>query len=151
MPTIRSILVPSDFSTEGDVAFAHALRLALAFRCDLDLFHVEPENDQADGHWAPRVLDTLVRWERLPMGADVGDLRRIGLGVTRRMAAGAPAEEAILQEMARSHADLVVASTEGRRDYLDVLRGSTVERLAEHLAVPLLVVAADWGASDAWG
>ena len=35
-PAIRNILLPTDFSTESDIAFAHALRLTLALRAELD-------------------------------------------------------------------------------------------------------------------
>lgn len=38
--TIRAIAHPTDFSPQGQLAFAHALRLAMLHRCPLDLLHV---------------------------------------------------------------------------------------------------------------
>ncbi len=41
-------------------------------------------------------------------------------------------------------ADLVVVVSEGRQNFLDTLRGSTVERLLDRARVPVLVVPAGW-------
>ncbi len=39
-----------------------------------------------------------------------------------------------------SDADLIVMSTDGHRDFLDVLRGNTTERVLHHSPCPLLAV-----------
>ncbi len=113
-PRIRSILVPTDFSDASVEAFSHALKIALRFGASLDVFHVEPKNDTSDWHWAPGVVETLVRWGDLPAGATDADLAKRGVTARRTMASGVAAEPAILQELAASRADLVVLSTHGR-------------------------------------
>jgi nucleotide-binding universal stress UspA family protein len=113
-PKIRSILVPTDFSDASVVAFSHALRLSIALRAELDVFHVEPKNDTADWHWAPGVIETLIRWGDLPAGATAADLAELGVRARRTMVSGISPDQAIFQEMASSHADLVVLSTHGR-------------------------------------
>jgi len=113
-PRIRSILVPTDFSDASVNAFAHALKLSMRFGADLDVFHVEPKNDTSDWHWAPGVIETLVKWGDLPEGATEADLAARGVKARRSMVSGVAPEPAILQEMASAHADLVVLSTHGR-------------------------------------
>ena len=40
--TIHRIFHPTDFSQDSQVAFAHALKLALVFRAELTIMHVDP-------------------------------------------------------------------------------------------------------------
>ena len=42
---------PSDFSPASEVAFAHALKIALQAKAKLDLMHVEPELDAEKPYW----------------------------------------------------------------------------------------------------
>lgn len=139
-PRIRSILVPTDFSDASVVAFAHALRLALAFKAQLDVFHVEPKNDTTDWHWAPSVLETLIRWGELPAGATIADLERLGVHARRSIVSGLSAEQAIFQEIASSHADLVVLSTHGRSGLEGWLQPSVALPVAVEGAIPVLVL-----------
>jgi nucleotide-binding universal stress UspA family protein len=148
-------------------------KLAVALRAELDIFHVEPHNDQSDWHWAPSVLGTLKRWGTLPAGATDAEaaadthtdlvvmathgragrcaraLARVARGHRARDHAAhrrAPAvvERIVVTTLDRD-ADLIVPVTEGRRGFLDAVRGSTVERLLEQRRIPLLVVPRqDW-------
>lgn len=139
---IRSILVPTDFSDDSAVAFAHGLRLALAFGAELDVFHVEPKNDQSDWHWAPSVIETLVRWGVLAPGAGPEELERRGIRARRSVAAGLHADEAILREMAASHADLVVMATHGRSGLERWVQPSVATPVAVKGAAPVLMIPA---------
>jgi len=140
IPPIRNILVPTDFSEESAHAFAHALRLAMAFKAELDIFHVEPKNDQADWHWAPSVLKTLIAWKYLPAGATEADVEALGIHVRQSTGAGLKAEDAILQEMANSHADLVVMATHGRSGIARWIQPSVTAPIAVRGAVPVLLL-----------
>jgi nucleotide-binding universal stress UspA family protein len=137
---IRSILLPTDFSDEALVAFAHALRLALRFKANLDILHVEPHNDQADWHWAPSVLETLRRWNAIPSDATPAALARIGISARRSVAAGIGAEEAILREMAAARADLIVMARHGRSGLDRWLQPSVATPVAVAGAVPVLLI-----------
>jgi len=55
---VESIFHPSDFSEASEVAFAHALKIALAARAKLTLLHVET-SPSADWQDFPGVRDTL--------------------------------------------------------------------------------------------
>ncbi len=138
--TIRSILVPTDFSDAADIAFVHALRLAIALKAELEIFHVEPRNDTADWHWAPSVINTLVRWGFLPSGAGPADVSALGIRARHAMATGSSPEHAIRAELAASHADLVVVATHGRSGLARWLQPSVAMPVAVRGAVPVLVI-----------
>lgn len=77
------------------------------------------------------------------------DLLRVPPGWTLHhwMTPGSPEEQ--IEATAKSwDADLVVMVTEGRRNFLDTVRGSTVERLLNRLRCPVLIVPAEWGSTD---
>jgi len=81
---IRSIFHPSDFSEESHVAFAYALKLALAVRGHLTILHNGKTLD--DSSWAagfPRVRRTLEAWKLLPEGSVPEDIARLGLDVRK--------------------------------------------------------------------
>ena len=75
-PLIR-IVHPTDFSRSSRLAFAHALKLALQSKADLELVHVKRHKigDEKDVQWSdfPGVRATLARWKVLPPNAKPGD------------------------------------------------------------------------------
>ena len=79
-----AIAHPTDFSEASAEAFAHALRLALEFRCRLDLLHVR----SGDREWSsfPHVRETLARWELLPADVDHAQVQE-KLGIDTRLLA----------------------------------------------------------------
>ena len=56
---VSSIAHPTDLSPQGVVAFEHALSLALANRCRLDVLHVDEPRGAADWSDFPQVRRTL--------------------------------------------------------------------------------------------
>ncbi len=140
MPAIRSILLPTDFSMEADAAFAHGLRLAVALGAELDIFHAEPKNDQADWRWAPSVADTLVRWGQLRRGASEADVEALGIRARRTQIVGQAADAAVLAEMSESHADLIVMASHGRSGIWRWIQPSVIAPVLRHAPVPVLVI-----------
>lgn len=141
-PTIRNILVPTDFSSSSDAAFAHALRLTLALKADLDVLHVEPKNDRADWRWAPHVVETLARWHFVPEGAGQAEVEALGIHARQTLATGQAADVAILREIAESHADLLVLATHGRAGLQRLLQPSVTEAVMRLRPVPILLLPA---------
>jgi len=79
-PLIR-IIHPSDFSKGSLIAFAHALKLALLSKAELEIVHVQahqPGNAQ-DVHWSdfPGVPATLSRWNLVSLEAKIEDVEKI--------------------------------------------------------------------------
>lgn len=140
LAAIRSILIPTDFSDEARIAFAHALRLAVALKAELDILHAEPENDQPDWEWGPHVRDTLIRWGYLPEGAPVEALEGLGIRVRKSLIVGKSPDQAIIEEVVNSHADLVVLATHGRSGVRRWLEPSVTTPVALKGAVPVLFI-----------
>ena len=141
--TLKRILAPVDFSDAGRAALASAQSLAQHFNATLTLFHVlEPVSDDPDivAHWADfpeqrrawaqRELDVLAASLQAPVsGAEVVEGRAYD-EILRRLAIG-------------QHDAVVMGRTSGQRGFIQGLLGSTVERVARHTPVPILVVNSD--------
>lgn len=66
---IRRIVHPTDLSHGSEVAFTHALKLAVGLRAKLDIVHVHTRADCLIHEDFPCVHDTLARWGLLGEGA----------------------------------------------------------------------------------
>jgi hypothetical protein len=111
---LRSILHPTDFSDLSGVAFAHALRIALAARSKLHLLHVLPH--ETGGALAfPHVRQLLVQW-----GLSEEDdppwliAQRLGIEVDTTLMKGQEPTQGILAFLRDSPSDLSVLATHGR-------------------------------------
>jgi hypothetical protein len=65
---IESIFHPSDFSEASEIAFAHALKIALVTGATFNMLHVDQGVEAA---WSdfPGVRCTLERWRLIPKGS----------------------------------------------------------------------------------
>src|SRR5678809_427966 len=81
------ILHPSDFSRLSQIAFAHALKIALLSHAELEIVHVQEHKlgNEKDVHWTdfPGVRATLARWKILPADAQPEDVAKLGLRVKK--------------------------------------------------------------------
>ena len=62
---VQSVFHPSDFSTASEIAFAHALKIALVAKTRFTVLHVKA-NPGAEWQDFPGVRDTLERWKLIP-------------------------------------------------------------------------------------
>lgn len=138
---ISAIAHPTDFSTEGNVAFAHALRLALANRCRLDLLHVRSPRD--GDHWSefPHVRETLVAWGLLAPGASTDDIAaKTGVTVRKVDIREKDAVHGLNQFLLGHRPDLLVMGTHGRDGLNRWLAGSVSESIAQRTHLPTLFI-----------
>jgi len=138
---IRSILHPTDFSELSGVAFAHALRIALAARSKLHLLHVEPHN--VGGTQAfPHVRQLLAQWglarEDDPPWVVAS---RLGIEVDTTLLKGQEPTQGILGFLRESPSHLTVLATRGGDGLEHWLNGSVSEIVARHSAAPTLFIA----------
>lgn len=139
---------PSDFSPASDIAFAHALKIALLAEADLDLMHVEPDASEVDADWSefPGVRATLARWGVLPEGVGqeaVGHL--LGLNVRKLIKTGATPVESILAHLSTFAPDLIVLSTHQRGGIERWLHPSVAEPVARRSGAMTLFVPSHGG------
>lgn len=137
------IFHPSDFSPASEVAFAHALKIALLAKADLDLMHVEPPSAPESADWSefPGVRATLARWGVLPEGVPthaVGET--LGLSVRKVIKASDDPLDSILAHLRTFAPDLIVLSTHQREGLDRWLHRSIAEPLARRSATMTLFV-----------
>jgi len=128
-PAPLTIVHPTDLSPDSEVAFAHALKLALAGRGRLKIMHVEPEAMEVDWDNFPQVRATLTRWGLLPPGSSREAVGKLGLGVEKIVFPGEKPASAIPDYLRQRPVDLMVLATH-QRDGLD-------RWFAESIAEPL--------------
>jgi nucleotide-binding universal stress UspA family protein len=137
---IFRIVHPTDFSTASEVAFLHALRLALATHAELSLLHATTEQRGPDWSAFPGVRDTLHRWGR---DGDAGaPAREPALRVGKFVAVdGDPVHAAV--EFVQGHpTELVVLATEQRRGVARWTHRATAEPLARGTGAMTLFIPA---------
>jgi nucleotide-binding universal stress UspA family protein len=140
-PCLGAIVHPTDFSAGGEVAFAHALRIALAVRGHFYLVHAEKLDGGDDADWAafPGVRSTLTRWGLLTAEAAPGEVaQRLGLKVTKADVPDMNPTEAILRFTEENRSDLLVLATHAREGLARFLQGSIAETMARRAEIPTL-------------
>ena len=140
-PCLGAIVHPTDFSAGGEVAFAHALRIALAVRGHFYLVHAEKLDAGDDADWAafPGVRSTLTRWGLLTAEAAPGEVaQRLGLKVTKADVPDKDPTEAILRFTEENRSDLLVLATHAREGLARFLQGSIAETMARRAEIPTL-------------
>lgn len=136
------IFHPSDFSKASEVAFRHALKIALQSKAKLDIMHVEPRLSPEKPYWLdfPAVRATLTRWGILPEGAQREEVIKTGLRVRKILRSSTDPLETMLRHFRRFPPDLIVLATH-QRDGLDRwLHKAVAEPLARRSGAMTLFV-----------
>jgi nucleotide-binding universal stress UspA family protein len=136
---VKSILHPTDFSAASELAFAHALAIALIRTTTLVIVHAR-RGDQEDWSKFPAVRRTLARWQLLERGSKPSDVfSRLGIAVTKVSTRGNPVS-AILRQIQKQGPDLVVLATRGSHGLPLWLKPSVAQAIARHTGAMTLFV-----------
>jgi nucleotide-binding universal stress UspA family protein len=142
-PLIR-IVHPSDFSKSSGMAFAHALKIALQSKAELELVHVQRHEigSGTDVHWTdfPGVRATLARWNIVPADAKPEDVARLGLRVKKVLNPEADPLEAMVAYCEEHPPDLLVLATHQREGLSRWLHRAVAEPLARRSRAMTLFV-----------
>ena len=142
-PLIR-ILHPSDFSKASGVAFAHALKIALQAKAELELVHVQPHElgSERDVHWAdfPGVRATLTRWKILSADAKAAEVANTGLRVKKVLNSERDPLEAMIAYCEEHPPDLLVLATHQREGLSRWMHKAVAEPLARRSRAMTLFV-----------
>lgn len=139
VPFVETVFHASDFSETGELAFAHALAIALVRQASLTLLHA---GDRTVENWRkfPAVRQTLERWGLLAPGSPRSAVfEQLSVAVTKIDAQGS-AVSACLEYIESEQPDLVVLGTEGRDGLARWLRPSTAQRIARRTSTLSLFV-----------
>jgi nucleotide-binding universal stress UspA family protein len=110
---IASVIHPTDLTAASDLAFSHALRIALAAGARLTVVHVDRGALHTEGDDLPKVRERLARWRGQTAHA-AGTEGPRGFQVRKVNFVGGDPVEAIVAELERTAADLIVLATHRR-------------------------------------
>ena len=134
---VKSIFHPSDFSEASEVAFVHALKIALVTRAKLTVLHVEA-SPSTEWHQFPGVRDTLERWKLIPNGSPKSAVGQLGIDVEKVIASGKDPVRSCLGFLERHSEDLIVLAVhqgDGRMRWLEKSVGEPIARGAGQMTL----------------
>ena len=133
---LRSIFHPSDFSAASEVAFAHALKLAVVAKTRFSILHVT-DNKTVAWQDFPGVRNTLERWNLIPKGSPRSAVGDLGVSVEKIVLEGDPVK-ACVNFLERHPADLIVLAvhqSDGRMQWLRKGVGKPIAKEAGELTL----------------
>lgn len=145
MITIRTILVPTDFSEASDAALKYGKEMARVFGASLHVAHIM--EDLLAHAWSaevyvasmPNLREEIEREANDRLAALVTDDERKGMRVTTALVAGNPFLE-IIRYAKANEIDLIVMGTHGRGPVAHMLLGSVAEKVVRKAPCPVLTV-----------
>jgi nucleotide-binding universal stress UspA family protein len=137
---LYKIFHPTDLSPVSDIAFAHALKLALLVHGELRIMHVDPDIPQTDWSSLPRVRETLNRWGALPEGSSREDVVRLGVHIEKILAYHEEPTRSLEQHLRHHPADLLVLAKHQPDILARLFSKPVAEPLARHTRIPALFI-----------
>ena len=137
LPIVRSVLLPTDMSPGSEIAFQHALAIALLRQTSLTLLHVEGASRSGE---FPSVREMLERWGLLEEGSSRSAVyENFNVRVKKKVVKGRPLP-VILETLEKGYVDLVVVATKGSGGVAGWLKPSVSEPLAHRTDTSTLFV-----------
>src|SRR6267142_2419652 len=126
---LESIFHPSDLSAASEVAFAHALKLAVVTKARFSILHVLANHSIA---WRdfPGVRTTLERWNLIPKGSPKSAVTELGVRVEKIVLEGDPVK-ACVSFLERHPTDLIVLAVHQSDGRMQWLRKGVGEPIAQ--------------------
>ena len=139
IPFVKSIFHPSDFSKASELAFAHALAVALIRKTKLVIMHAG-RGRLDDWSQFPPVRKTLEKWKVLTPGSPRSAvLEKLSVRVAKVAARGDPVRASV-EHIEKQKPDLVVLATRGRHGLPLWIKPSIAQAIARRtLAMTLFV------------
>jgi nucleotide-binding universal stress UspA family protein len=129
LPCLKNIFHPSDFSEASNIAFVHALQLALGNQGRLTILHTGKES-RSEWAYFPRVRQTLERWEVLPPHSNKDAILELGLDVEKVFATQSDPVRAVAHYLSKHPQDLIVLMTHQHDGFERLLHKSAAEPIA---------------------
>lgn len=137
---LEHIFHPSDFSQASEIAFAHALKLALIAQAKLSIMHVNPADAELDWIDFPGVRSRLERWGLLPPGSARADVAQLGMNVRKIITSGSNPASSILRFLNEHPTDLIVLATRQRAGLERLLHQSIAQSVSRQSRTMTLFV-----------
>jgi nucleotide-binding universal stress UspA family protein len=119
------------------VAFAHALKIALAAQAGLDMLHVSEQRNQS---WTefPGVRGTLERWQLLPPNSPRKAVASLGIDVRKVVMKGSDPVRAAERFLEKNPTDLVVLAAHAQQGHMRWTHTSVSQPIARAAAAATL-------------
>jgi len=124
---LRSIFHPTDFSESSDIAFAHALKFALASNSKLNLMHVSPNSGHDVMGEFPKIRETLKSWGIINESFTEKDIMKLGFRYQKIVGVHDSPSKSILNFLSKHPADLTVLATGQRQGTERLVKKSVAE------------------------
>ncbi len=137
------LLHPTDFSYGSEIAFGHALSIALAKKSGLSVLHVGDSKNKIPWDKFPGVRETLTNWGLLDSDAKRTEVYdRLGITVEKVETQTRSVVDGITEfgQIHKYGTDMLVLATEGRDGLPRWLEPSKAERVARNVRLPALFV-----------
>lgn len=127
--SIQDVFFPTDLDDHQELAFAHAVKIAVAANAKLRVFHAS-ERDTPRPEWSdyPSAHEMLERWRSAPAGE--GNLPDMHLHAAKVSGHGHDVLRTTLRHLERHPTQLLVLATGGRMGLQRLTEPSTAESLA---------------------
>lgn len=140
---MSNLLLATDFSPAADAALIQALELAVALRCDLEIFHVHPVSvtpvvPALELASIPPSAKEIAEGE-MQLAERVAQAKAAGVACEGQTAFGSAPEE-VATRAAATRPRFIVVGTHGHSPVRRALLGSVAERIVERAPCPVLVV-----------
>jgi hypothetical protein len=112
---IKDVFHPSDFTRGSEAAFVHALRIALAVKGRLEVFHSDASPEGTQWLDFPSAFEYLRRWKIIPPEGGRDAAARLGLYFKKIQADGSDTCDQVMNYLDHHRADLIVLSTHQRK------------------------------------
>jgi nucleotide-binding universal stress UspA family protein len=128
---VTSVFHPTDFSAASEIAFNHALKIAVMAKAPLSILHVTPSREEVDFAEFPEVRHTLERWGILSAGSSQADVfTQTGVFVEKVASVHADPVFAIQDFLRHRPRDLMVLATYQWQEPLRWVKQVVAEPLA---------------------
>jgi len=132
MPSeIQHVFHPSDFTRGSEAAFCHALRIAVAVKGRLEIFHSRETADGTEWSDFPSATEHLRNWGMIPRDGDHEALAELGLYIKKIQADGSDPASQILNYLDKHQPDLIVLSTHQRKGLARWMNRAVAEPIAQ--------------------
>lgn len=138
-PLEQHILHPTDFSRASEVAFHHALAIALRHGAQLTLLHAMGRRSTDQWEQFPSVREKVAQWRSAGTLSALGERVR-QMSVSKVEVAVRDPVAAAMQYIEQHPVDMLVMATEGRTGLARLVRPSRAERLSRQSKLHTLFV-----------
>lgn len=140
---VKHIFHPTDLSKGSEVAFLHALRIAVEMRGSLTILHVDPSNEAEAWDEMPQVRLTLKKWGLLKDVNDPEEFLRLGIMIRKLLVGASSPLKACTKYLENHPTDLIVLATHQSTGGSGWMKGKVAEPLMRAAAEVTLLVPHD--------